>query len=102
MQSQLAAEIDELFTTFVQELTYKEDYTLEDLAKMFKRCPINRVAIGITALRALTEFGDYYHSDTQTYPTPNGKMTIQNWVRSNFESMKGSLFSIVGKMIKQA
>ncbi|MBW4635277.1 MAG: hypothetical protein KME30_26300 [Iphinoe sp. HA4291-MV1] len=102
MQSQLAAEIDELFTTFVQELTYKEDYTLEDLAKMLKRCPINRVAIGITALRALTEFGDYYHSDTQTYPTPNGKMTIQNWVRSNFESMKGSLSSIVGKMIKQA
>ncbi|NMG10707.1 hypothetical protein [Brasilonema sp. UFV-L1] len=102
MQRELAAEIEGIFTSFAQNLTYKEDYSLEDLAKMLKECPINRVAISITALRALTEFGEYFHNDTHTYQTPNGPMTITQWVRSNFESMKGSLHTIIGKMIKQA
>lgn len=99
MQRELTTEIENIFSC---NLKFRSDYELADLAQMLKECPINRVAVSIIALMTLTEFGEYHHSDTQTYYTPNGYTTVQDWVRSNFETMKGSLPTIIARIIKQA
>ncbi|ARV58034.1 hypothetical protein BZZ01_04745 [Nostocales cyanobacterium HT-58-2] len=102
----LAPDLDELYAEQIQELSKvnipDDQYTLDDLTKMLRWCPINRVAVELKALRAATTFGDYYHSDPNPYPTASGEKTIQEWIRGNFDSMRGSLTDVVGKIVRQA
>ncbi|NJN11681.1 MAG: hypothetical protein HC836_38200 [Richelia sp. RM2_1_2] len=101
--AQLAPSLDELYTQFIQELPESgEKHSLNDLIKMLKVCPINRVAIEIKALRAITALGNYHHPDKNPYSTGSGYKTVEEWVRGNFESMRGSLASAAGKLIRQA
>ncbi len=101
--TELAPWLDELDTNFVRELPETgETYTLEDLIKMIKICVVNRAAINLKIGRAIAALGLYFHSDPTLYPTATGQKTIQEWMRGNFDSMKGSLTAVARKMLKQA
>ncbi|RCJ41167.1 hypothetical protein A6769_38695 [Nostoc punctiforme NIES-2108] len=101
--TELAPWLDELDTDFVRELPETgETYTLEDLIKMIKICVVNKAAINLKTMRAAAAVGLYSHNDPTPYPTATGPQTIQEWMRGNFDSMKGSLPAVVRKMIKQA
>ncbi|MFN6560053.1 MAG: hypothetical protein RMY28_009615 [Nostoc sp. ChiSLP01] len=101
--TELAPWLDELDTNFVRELPETgETYTLEDLIKMVRICAVNRAAINLKTMRAAAALGSYFHNDPTPYPTAAGPKTIQEWMRGNFDSMRGSLTGVVRKMIKQA
>ena len=102
--TKIAPELNELDTNYVRELPDTgETYVLEDLIKMIKICEVNNAAINIKTMRAVSALGSYYNDDDQAFiPSRRGKQTIQEWVRGNFQSMRGSLASVVRKMIRQA
>lgn len=101
--SQLAPTLDELYNHFVTEITEtKGKYSLQELMDMLRVCPVNRAAIELKALRAMTALGEYHNSDPTLYATASGNKTMQEWVRGNFESMRGNLSDVSSKLIRQA
>lgn len=103
VSAQLAPTLDELYNHFVTELSKdgESKYSIEELTEMLKYCPINRLSIKLLALRAVVLLGEYKNADSTVYPTASGKLTIQEWVRGNFESMKGSLLDVCFKLVRQ-
>ena len=101
--NQFAPALEEVNTNYVRELTSTDDkYSLEELIIMLKVCPVNRVAVDLKALRAGTALGEYHHSSTTPIKTATGEVTIQEWVRGNFDSMRGSMHDAASKIMRQA
>jgi hypothetical protein len=100
--SQLAPTLDDLYNHFVSQLTEtKGKYSLQELMDMLRVCAVSRAAIELKVLRTVERLGEYYNSDSTLYQTASGNKTIQEWTRGNFESMKGSLIDVVGKIMRQ-
>ena len=103
LPGELAPDLDELYTSYVTELYESADLpSLLELVKMFRFCPINRVAVEFKSLRAVEAFGKYVYSDKTPVLTSTGRQTLTEWVNSNFQTMKGNLPDVVGKMFRQA
>jgi hypothetical protein len=99
---ELAPDLESLYSYHVQQLFDDPDLPQAgDLLSMVKRCPYNRIAIEIKAMRAVLALGNYTHDDDTLLNTPRGKKTVAEWVNGNFESMKGDLYQAAGKMFRQ-
>ena len=102
LPGQLAPDLDELYTNYVTELYEDPDLpSLVDLLKMFKFCPVNRLAVEFKSLRAVSMFGDYKHPDKMPIKTSSGRQTLTEWVNSNFQTMQGNLASAIAKLFRQ-
>lgn len=103
LPGELTPDVDTLYTNFVNELVEDPALpTIEQLIKMFKICPINRLCIEVKALRGLAGFGKYSHPDNTPALLASGVYTtLTEWVNSNFQSMQGNLDEAVGKMFRQ-
>ncbi len=103
---QLAPELDELYHQFTTELiedsTLTELATTEQLIRMYKLCPYNGLSIRFLALRAAGALGEYNHNEKKLFITSSGNKTLEEWVKSNFQTMRGSLRQSVKKMLTQA
>jgi hypothetical protein len=103
LPGELAPDLDDLYSNYVTELSESAELpSLLELIKMFRFCPINRVAVEFKSLRAVEAFGKYVHPDKTPISTSTGRQTITEWVNSNFQTMRGNLPDIVGKMFRQA
>jgi hypothetical protein len=106
LPGELGETINRLGLSFTTELqrAIGENISLDELNKMMRICPLNHRATEIIALRGIPTLGDYRCGDDRAYflsrLQPN--ITKQEWVRSNFESMEGSLDRSIGMMIRQA
>lgn len=91
------------FTTELQRAV-SDSISLDELNKMMRICPLSHRAVEIIALRGIPTLGDYICSDDRAYflSRLQARMTKQEWIRSNFESMEGSLDRSIGMMIRQA
>jgi hypothetical protein len=100
---QVTADIDRVYYEFVQEiLENAKEPDREDLVKMIRYCPVNSVAVGLKALRAIEAVGTYQHPDKDPLITPSGNVTTAtDWVIDNFKNMRGSLRSLAKKMFRQ-
>ncbi|MDJ0594431.1 MAG: hypothetical protein QNJ72_31390 [Pleurocapsa sp. MO_226.B13] len=103
LPGELAPELDDLYTSYVTELYENAELpSAIDLIKMFRFCPINRIAVEFKSLRASAAFGEYSHPDKMPIRTSSGRQTLTEWMRSNFKTMHGNLPDVVGKMFRQA
>lgn len=106
LPGKLAPDLDELYSHYVTEIQDGDDYfktpSLIELIKMYKFCPYNRISVELKSMRAVSYFGEYSHADKTPILTSSGKMTITDWMRSNFQTMQGNLLDVVNKMFKQA
>lgn len=103
---ELVPELDEIYNEFVLEVfsdpNYIDNIKMEDLLKMYKICPYNGLSIRFLALRAAGALGEYHHADPKLFRTSTKNQTLQEWVKSNFQTMRGSLRQSIKKMLNQA
>ena len=103
LPGQLAPELDRLYTSYVTEVYQDVELpSIVDLIKMFRLCPINRVSVEFLAMRSVNYFGKYAHPDQQPIITSSGRVTLTNWVNSNFTTMRGNFNGTIAKMFRQA
>jgi hypothetical protein len=81
-----------------------ENISLEELNKMMRICPLSHRATEIIAMRGVPTLGDYHCGDDRAYflSRLQPRITKQEWIRSNFQSMSGSLERTIGMMVRQA
>jgi hypothetical protein len=103
LPGELAPELEDLYQDYVKELTSTnpELPSLDDLLRQLKWCPISQTCVALSAARALIAIGKYTHPDKSLRRTPKGWETIEEWVNGNFESMQGSLYDALFKMLRQ-
>lgn len=102
LPGELVPELDDLYTEYVNELFEDPELpSLLELIKMYKFCPINRVAVELKSMRAIQAFGVYQHPDKKVVRTSSGVQTLTEWVTSNFQTMRSSLSAVIDKMFKQ-
>lgn len=86
---QITSQINRLAHEAVIEISRRKDkYTLREMVDMLETDPTSKACVELKSLRATVSLGDYQHSEKQ----------IQSWVRSNFDSMEGSLGASVGQL----
>ena len=93
MSGQISSTITSLTLKSVGELTRSVGkkggrsfkFTIPEYKEMLESEPLSRACCELKALRAVASFGEYSHSDKET----------QEWMRANFETMKGSLSTTV-------
>jgi hypothetical protein len=106
LPGELAPTIAQLGLDFPTELqrAIGENISIQELTKMLKVCPLSHRAVEILALRATPTLGDYKNGDDRAYYLSRlqPRTTKQEWLRSNFDSMSGSLERTIGMMIRQA
>jgi hypothetical protein len=98
LPGQRAPNLEQIVYDFVQEVTRKDKYGLDDYANMVETCPINTASLQLIGLRVRVALGQYEHPDKTVYQMPSGPTTIQDWVRNNFETMQGSLSDAVERI----
>jgi hypothetical protein len=86
----IASSISILTHQAIQELTLKKKgkYKISDYKEMITTDPVSKACVTLKQLRVQSSFGDYHHTDK----------AIQEWVRGNFEEMRGSLTQVVGDL----
>lgn len=100
---ELAPDIDRVYEHFVQEIQNDPELpSADDLVQMYTYCPYNALSIRFLALRAANSLGEYTHSSEQLYRVKSGKQTLTEWVKSNFQTMRGDLSQSIKKMLTQA
>lgn len=103
LPGEIAPELEDLYNDYVSELASinPELPTVDDLLRMLKWCPISHTCIALSAARALIAVGKYSHPDKTLKRMPTGWMTIEEWVNTNFETMQGSLYDALFKLLRQ-
>jgi hypothetical protein len=81
-----------------------DNISIAELTKMLKVCPLSHRAVEILALRGTPTLGEYSNGDDKAYflSRLQPRTTKQEWLRSNFETMTGSLDRTIGMMLRQA
>jgi len=105
LPGELVETVSQLGYDWVTQLQWNiNNITIEDLKKMSRDCEISSRAGKILSLRARSVFGDYNHADKKTYRLSwaGRSQTIQEWVRSNFQSMEGDLNEKIAMCFEQA
>lgn len=106
LPGELSMTLGQLGMDFPQVLTqqFNEGLDIATLTKMLRTCPLSHRAIEILALRATPLLGDYTCSDDRTYYLSRlqSQITRQEWMRSNWQTMTGSLDRTIGMMLRQA
>lgn len=87
----LSTSVNALTQEFLQELT-NPNKDLNKYKSMARIDPTVRSCLELKAVRASNTFGRYTHHDSD----------MEKWVESNFESMRGSLKHIVGRLAGSA
>lgn len=105
LPGELADTLGRLGHNFVQVIQQQieGELTLSMLTKMIRVCPLNHRAVEIIALRGTPRIGEYMNGDDSPYYLNQfqPRITKQEWIRGNFESMRGSLDRTIGMMIRQ-
>jgi hypothetical protein len=106
LPGELADSLANLGANFVQVLhrQLQRGVTMHDLVRMSRYCNLTDRALRIIGLRGTPRLGEYSCNDSRTYPLgiDRAPITRQEWVRSNWESMLGSLSSTISYMLPQA
>ncbi len=106
LPGELAPTLAQLGMDFPSELARAigDNISINELTKMLKVCPLSHRAVEILALRATPTLGEYGNGDDRAYflSRLQPRITKQEWVRSNFETMTGSIDRTIGMMIRQA
>lgn len=89
---QLASSINRLTQEFLQEIFNVHSKDLPKYIEMAKKDPMVRACIELKCLRASTALGKYQHKNNQ----------YEEWVNSNWDTMKGSLRHKVGRLASAA
>lgn len=91
------------FPTQLQQ-QFNDGIDLSVLIKMLRICPLCHRAISILSLRAMPLLGEYVNPDDRAFYLSElqPRITKQEWVRSNFQTMQGSISSIYQMMRAQA
>jgi hypothetical protein len=86
---QIASQISTLTQQTIQEISRPRDkYKIKDYKELLESEPLSRACVELKSLRAVSSFGEYEHEDKK----------VQTWVRSNFETMAGTISAIVREL----
>lgn len=96
----LAPMAQEVVDAFIEDKK-DEKLKIDDLINLIKIDPISSICISFKAMRAVTALGEYAHKDSDARIMPSGRTTITEWIRGNFESMRGSIVNTTRKMQAQ-
>ena len=106
LPGELSIAISSLGLDFPSQLQqhFNEGLDLSLLIKMLRMCPLCHRAVSILSLRAMPLLGEYTNPDDRAFNLSQlqPRITKQEWVRSNFQSMHGSISSIYQQMRMQA
>jgi hypothetical protein len=105
LPGELSVAISALGLDFPTQLQqhFNDGLDLSLLVKMLRMCPICNASVNFLSLRAMPLLGEYTNPDDRAFNLSQlqPRITKQEWVRSNFQSMYGSIASIYQQMRKQ-
>lgn len=106
LPGELSLTLSQLGLDYPTQLTqhFNEGLSIATLTKMLRQCPLSHRSIEILALRGMPLLGDYVCPDKRGYYLSRlqQNVTRQEWVQSNWQTMKGSLEQTIGMMMRQA
>lgn len=89
MGGQVSSQVSNLTQSTVQEIARPKDkYRIKDYKDLLETEPLSKACCELKSLRATTTFGDYEHEDKET----------QDWIRNNFEVMRGSITTTIREL----
>jgi len=92
VNGQLASSINRLTQEFLQEIFNVHSKNLPEYIEMAKKDPMVRSCVELKCLRASTALGQYHHQNNR----------YEEWINSNWHTMKGSLRHKVGRLASAA
>lgn len=95
MSGRISGRVNTLTQATIQEMTRKigkdsgdYKYKIKDYKDLVETEPLSKACIELKCLRLAEMIGEYEHEDKPT----------QTWIRSNFETMRGSIVNVVRQL----
>ncbi|NJM56234.1 MAG: hypothetical protein HC857_00530 [Synechococcales cyanobacterium RU_4_20] len=85
----LTPEIERLYQAFFTEISSNDPILVSEYLDALSCCPPLKASYRVMVLMCLSSLGEYTHPDVK----------IQDWVRLNFEQMRGSFAVCVGQLL---